>query len=132
MALLTHAYIAHHSNCALLIIVSHHLEFKLKAGSYAEDNEVSKYGMEKSSNGHDIVLYHTDKGIAVDLKQYNQHIILSTINNGDVLSAETWEFIKDTVLEELEVPNTGVHQHDDAIKAHGTPYAQQLFPTFVN
>ena len=72
------------------------------------------------------VAYRTDKGIAIDLKEYNQHIILSTINNGDVLSSETWDFIKDTVLEELGVSNAGVNQQDGEIKAQAAPYAQKF------
>jgi len=104
----------------------HHLESKLRTGSYVENGEVRKYGMEECSNGNNIVLYRTNKGIAIDLKQYNQHIIFSTINNGDVLSDETWDFIKDTVLEELEISNTKAHTHQDAIKAHAAPYAQQF------
>jgi len=107
-------------------IGNHHLESKLKVGSYAEDKEVEKYGLAKCSSGPDIVLYRTDKGIAMDLKQYNQHIILSTINNGDVLSEEIWDFIRDTVLEELEVANTKNHMHTESVKVNGKPYAEKF------
>lgn len=107
-------------------IGNHHLESKLKAGSYAEDNEVNSYGLTKRSNDQEVVLYRTDKGIAIDLKQYNQHIILSTINNGDILSPEVWGFIQDTVLQELEVSSAEVHQHDERVMIQGKPYAEKF------
>ncbi len=107
-------------------IGTHHLESKLKVGSYAEDKEVEKYGLERCSNGHDIVLYRTNKGIAMDLKQYNQHIILSTINNGDILSDEIWDFVQGAVLEELEVANTEHHLHSERVKVDGKPYAEKF------
>lgn len=108
------------------IIGTHHLESKLKAGSYAEDNEANAYGLVERSDGQEVVLYRTDKGIAIDLKAYNQHIILSTINNGDILSPEVWSFIQDTVLEELEVSNSKARMHDDQVMAQSKPYAEKF------
>jgi len=108
------------------MIGSHHLESKLKAGSYAQDNEANVYGMKESFDDNDVILYRTEKGIAIDLKQYNQHIIFSTINNGDLLSPEVWNFIRDTVLQELEASTSQTHQHNDQVRTQAEPYAEKF------
>ncbi|MDX8398067.1 MAG: hypothetical protein R8K49_07090 [Mariprofundaceae bacterium] len=106
-------------------IGSHHLESKLKTGSYDLDSELKSYGIEERRDDSDVVVYRTDKGIAIDLKQYNQHIMLSTINNGDVLTHEVWEFITESILQELDAkhqPNSVVQNAQ--IQARADPYVQ--------
>jgi len=108
------------------IIGNHHLESKLKAGSYAQDNESNIYGMEDRFDDQDVVLYRTEKGIAIDLKQYNQHVIFSTINNGDILSPEVWNFIRDAVLQNLEASTSQGHEYNDQVRTQAAPYAEKF------
>ena len=67
-----------------------HLETVLCSGLYRDDPDMERLGMLRIDENEWLAFYRTENGIAIDLKDSNQHLILGTSNFGDPIKKIVW------------------------------------------
>jgi len=82
-------------------VLGEHLETLPRNGFYANNTEVKQYGLLHIYEDESIVLYRTENGVAVDIKEHQQHLVLGTSNYGDPIAKNIWLTIVHEIIQKL-------------------------------